>query len=163
MPSAGDSRRSPFSHRNNLQNRAFSSRGLSSPALQPAPQSNFSTQRTAASKNLEYVGFQRKVLSKLGYFGISTARIQEYGSYTGQHYELTGNTTVGILMYFILHVNVSIKAVFLAFLVTDYFGPIEFLDKIASLDYILCTGLVVIGAWMFLFRYPFYGKCGIDA
>lgn len=158
MPSAGGRRgQSPFSRQNT---HIFTTNGSSHNDKRlpdSEKRSNFQS-RPAANKNLEYVGFQRKILSRLGYFGISTTRIMEFGSYTGQNYHLSSNTAFGIFMYTVLHINVTIKAIFLAFLVMDYFGPIEFLDKIASLDYILCTGLVVIGAWMFLLRYPYYGK-----
>lgn len=158
MPSAGGRKKSPFSHQST---HIFATTGSSHHDKRlPESESRRShfQSRPAANRSLEYVGFQRKILSKLGYFGISTTRIIEFGSYTGQHYQLTGNTALGMFMYIILHINVTIKAIFLAFLVMGYFGQVEFLDQIASLDYILCTGLVVIGAWMFLLRYPYYGE-----
>lgn len=136
-----------------------------SPHLQETNLSNtaetgFST-KLHQSRNYEFVSYQRNILKYLGYFGISTARILKNttiaAGHSGQYYTLTSNTLLGTFMYGILHINVTIKAIFLGFLVSGYFGPVDFLDQIASLDYILCSGLVVIGAFVFLLRYPFYG------
>lgn len=116
--------------------------------------------RLPKHENEEFAKYQRSVLNNLAYFAGTTTRISKRSSSkdgTGAYY-LTNNTMFGVLLYWAYHINALIKAVFLAFLMTDYFGPVMFFDKIAAVDYILCFWLVVIALFIWFKRYPFYGN-----
>ncbi len=160
MSSGNERERSPFYMKNGFQNTSpfTSSNGNHGNNLGAHQDNSTFESLPAKHKNVEFVEFQRKLFNRLGYFGINTTRIIQHTSYTSQSYLLTKNTVCALLMYTVLHVNVTIKGIFLVFVLMEYFGPVEFLDKIASLDFILCICLVGIGASMLLFRYPFYGK-----
>ncbi len=153
MFSASEHKRSPFSSDKSFQNiHPFSTNDDS----QITPINSYKNDSTyeslhVKSKNLEFVEFQRKLFNQLGYFGTTTTRIIRLDSYAGLNYSLNSNTVFALLIYTILLINAIIKGIFLAFVITEYFGPVEFLDKIASLDFILCICLVGIGASMLLF------------
>lgn len=154
MSSGAERLQSPFYLKNTSQNTATNG------SIQIGMYQDNSTFENLTRKvmNLEYVELQRKIFNKLGYFGITTTKIIRHVSCTEQSYKLTSNTVCALLIYIVLHINVTIKGIFLCFVIMEYFGPVVFLDKIASLDFVLCIGLVGIGASMLLSRYPFYGK-----
>jgi len=115
-------------------------------------------------RNREFSLFQRKVLTRLSLFAVSRAQIRKVDAISSslpEQYSISSISTISNTIYWLLHVNTGIKAVFLAFLVVDYFGPVVFLDKIAALDYILCIALVVISGCIWFLRYSFYGKYSI--
>ncbi len=74
------------------------------------------------------------------------------------NYSLKSTTPLAQFTFWGCTVNVLIKFAVLGFLVIGYFGPLEFLDKIAPLDYILCASIPLIGTSIFGFRYPLHGK-----
>ncbi len=122
-----------------------------------------SSVRILRRKN-EFAKYQRTILNNLAYFAGTTTRILKRSSSKngiGAYY-LTNNTLFGALLYWAYHINALIKAVFLVFLMTNYFGPVMFFDKIAAVDYILCFGLMVIAFFIWSKRYPFYGNSTVQ-
>lgn len=117
---------------------------------------------TPTVTNTEFANYQRSILNRLGYFGISFTRIIARDSPSSVQHALTSITGFGHLICCILYLNTFVKSIFLAFLVMDYFGPVVFLDKIAALDYILCFGLVVLAVLIWFKRYPLYGKLEVQ-
>ncbi|CAL8142555.1 unnamed protein product [Orchesella dallaii] len=101
----------------------------------------------------EFATYEREVANNLGYFAISKTRFIKTNS---QEYLITSTSPLALLIYWAFYCNTFIKAIFLAFLVADYFGPVVFLDKIAALDYILCVGIVLCGLSVWYLRYPLH-------
>lgn len=110
--------------------------------------------------------YQRKIVNNLGYFAMARTRVgirlkttelKNTGKQAKEEFYLESTSVVAQLIYWFFYTNTSIKAIFLAFLITGYFGPVEFLDKIAALDYILCVGIVTFGSCIWFKRYPLYG------
>ncbi len=106
------------------------------------------------STGLEFSRYEREVANKLGYFAITLTGF--YRDPFG-NYRLKSTAPIAQLIFWGCYLNTFIKAVFLCFLVTDYFGPVVFLDKIAALDYILCVGIAVCGTLVWGKRYPLHG------
>ncbi|CAL8142557.1 unnamed protein product [Orchesella dallaii] len=123
---------------------------------------DFDTNNKSTRRNSEFTSYQRKVLNRLSHFGVSRALILKLASNSSrssgssEKYSIENIPTICNAVYWILRVNAGIKAVFLAFLVMDYFGPVVFFDKIAALDFILCIALIVLADSIWSLRYPFY-------
>ncbi len=110
-------------------------------------------------KVVEYCEYERKIANRLGYADVS--RTYFYRDALG-NYSLKSTTPLAQFMYWAGTVNLLIKLAFLVFLVAGYFGPLEFLDQIAALDYILCAFIAFNGMYIFMFRYPLHGKSIFD-
>jgi len=106
----------------------------------------------------EFCSYQRKIIGKTPYLAVNRFQIVKLNSKFTTRYYLDSIPTIGNLMYWILTVNSGIKSVFLAFLALEYFGPVEFVDKIAVLDYVLCVALTCLSWSIYFNKYPFYGK-----
>lgn len=114
-------------------------------------------QKGSKPRNFEYVAYQRTLLNRVCNVGITPVKVLENGSRPSgeKQYRLERLSLFEALLWLVLHVNVLIKTVFLVFVVVDYFGPVEFLDKVATLDYFLCSGQVVILV-IVMKKYPLY-------
>lgn len=107
----------------------------------------------------EFSRYEREVANNLGYFAITLTGFSRgpFGTY-----RLKSTAYIAQLIFWGCYLNTFIKAVFLCFLVTDYFGRVVFLDKIAALDYILCVGIAVCGTLVWGMRYPLHGTVYIS-
>ncbi|CAL8116195.1 unnamed protein product [Orchesella dallaii] len=104
----------------------------------------------------EFSAYQRKSLDLLSFVAVNRYRVLRKENKNSFYYALDSIPVIGSCLYWIITFNTGVKAVFLAFLITDYFGPVEFADKIGALDYILCTGLIVLAWTIFFEKYPLY-------
>ncbi|CAL8142560.1 unnamed protein product [Orchesella dallaii] len=103
---------------------------------------------------IDFTEYQRKILGNLGYYGLAQTRIDK--KQRKNDYFLRSTYTLPKILYWCYYANTLLKAIFLAFLILDYFGPVVFLDKIAALDYILCVGIVTLGSCIWFLRYPLF-------
>lgn len=109
-------------------------------------------------KNNILTEYQQKIVNKMGFFAMTRSRIGGGNGKVNGDYFLESTPVPAQFIYWMFYINTTIKAVFLVFLVADYFGPVLFLDKIAALDYILCVGIVTLGSCIWFPRYPLHGR-----
>ncbi|CAL8076341.1 unnamed protein product [Orchesella dallaii] len=106
---------------------------------------------------MDFSEFQWETLNYLAYFATTTNQIEKLKS---GKYVPKSIPELALWFYRISIVNAMVKTVFIALLVTDYYGPILFEDKIVALDYLLIICLVTITWSMYFNRYPLYEIIG---
>lgn len=110
--------------------------------------------KPCSSSPPEFVQFQRTIANKLGHFAIT---LTSFNKDSFGNYSIKKTSTFLHIWFWGFVINNFIKAIFLCFLVIEYFGPIGLLDKIAALDYILCFTLGALGTLIWGYTYPLHG------
>ncbi len=103
--------------------------------------------------------YENYIANKLGYCGVTLNRFSQDSV---GNYKIIPSSSSAKFIFWGFCINTSIKIVFLCFMMKYYFGSLQFFDKIAALDYILCASLIFVGVQVWGLRYPFQGKHSVS-
>ncbi len=98
--------------------------------------------------------FESNVANKFGYFAISLNRFRQHGSTS---FKIEATSVCAQIIFWVFFTNTCIKTTFLWFVVRGYFGPLEFYDQIAAVDYLMCSSMIFAGLKTWGPRYPIHG------
>lgn len=105
------------------------------------------------ASSTEFTDFQRWFINILSYVQVSLTTVEK--DQTGE-YRLSRAGPIRTILYIFLASNTLFKFIYLLFLVFGFFGPIEFLDMISALLWMLMCMEILQELAFYMKTYPLY-------